>query len=91
MHQAFQVQSASFRQHRVILHRSEAHQDRLEEVVSIVARVIGVLTIEQVRIAVLTTFTVGKAVVIECFKEIAEHYEASLKEYGLTVTLEEVK
>ena len=89
MNQVSKRPSPPFRPHRVILHPSENH--RLEEVAGIVARIIGALPLEQVRMAVWMAFQNSQAVLIECFLETAEYYLEALRGQGLTVTLEEVK
>ena len=77
--------------HAVVLHKDEYHQNRREYVEGALTIVVGVLTREGAKGITETAFRVGRAVVIECPKELAEYYQERLSAYGLTVTVEEVQ
>jgi ATP-dependent Clp protease adapter protein ClpS len=72
--------------HKVILHKDDYHQ--LPYVASALVKVIGALKEAEAEDIAETAFTQGKATVIECPKEVAEHYQEQLQGYGLTVTVE---
>jgi ATP-dependent Clp protease adapter protein ClpS len=72
--------------HKVILHKDDYHQ--VPYVVSALIKVIGALEQGEAESIANTAFTQGLATVIECPKEVAEHYQEQLEGYGLTVTIE---
>ncbi len=74
--------------HKVILHKDDHHQ--IPIVASILMKVIGSLEQSEAESIARTSFTIGSAIVVECPKEIAEHYQEQLTGYGLTVTIEAV-
>ncbi|MGH2509463.1 MAG: ATP-dependent Clp protease adaptor ClpS [Ktedonobacteraceae bacterium] len=75
-------------QHRpnVILHRDDDHQ--IEYVVIILCQVVGALQEAEAQKIATTTCTKVKDVVVTSPLEMAEHYQAQLQRYGLTVTLD---
>jgi ATP-dependent Clp protease adapter protein ClpS len=72
--------------HKVILHKDGYHQTAY--VASALVKVIGALKESEAESIAETAFTQGRATVIECPKEVAEHYQEQLQGYGLTVTIE---
>lgn len=74
--------------YKVILHKDDYHQ--IHYVVSSLLKVIAVLKQGDAESIATEVFTLGRATVIECPKEAAEHYQEQLAGYGLTVTVEAV-
>ena len=74
--------------YKVILHKDDYHQ--IPYVVSSLLKVIRVLEQHEAESIATEAFTLGRATVIECPKEVAEHYQEQLAGYGLTVTVEAV-
>ncbi len=73
--------------HKVILHKDDNHQTVY--VAAALVKVIGVLKEAQAQNIAEIAFTLGRATVIECPKEVAEHYQEQLQGYsGLAVTIE---
>ncbi len=72
--------------YRVILHNDE-HND-VYHVQGALRKVVGFdeVTCHQI---MWTAHTQGKALVIECVLEMAEHYKVGLQREGLTVSIEE--
>jgi ATP-dependent Clp protease adapter protein ClpS len=75
--------------HRVILHKDDSHQ--MHYVAQTLIRVVGTLNQNRAEYIALKAFTMGSAIVVECPKEIAEHYHEQLTAYGLVVTIEAVQ
>lgn len=73
--------------HAVILHRDTALL--VDTVAFVLTFVVTVLTDEEAGEIAQTALEFGRAVVIECPQEAAEHYQLQLTAYGLTVTVEE--
>ena len=72
--------------HKVVLHKDDYH--RVPYVVSALVKAVGALAEGEARSIAETAFSLGRAIVIECPKEAAEHYQEQLQGYGLTVTIE---
>ena len=72
--------------HKVILHKDDYHQ--IPFVASALVKVIGALEQGEAESIAEAAFTQGRATVVECPKEVAEHYQEQLQGYGLTVTIE---
>jgi len=73
--------------HAVILLRDTAIL--VDTIAFVLTFVVTVLTDEEAREIAQTALEFGRAVVIECPQEAAEHYQLQLTAYGLTVTVEE--
>ena len=76
----------SLPRYRVLLHNDD-HND-MEYVVAVLLRTISSLSREQAIAIMLQAHLNGKAQVIVCLKEQAEHYCERLEGYGLTSTIE---
>ena len=71
---------------RVILHNDD--HNTMEHVVESLVRCVPSLTVEAAAAIMLEAHNEGKATVIECPKEAAEHYRDALESRGLTATIE---
>ncbi|MBA2681135.1 MAG: ATP-dependent Clp protease adaptor ClpS [Ktedonobacteraceae bacterium] len=71
--------------HKVVLHRDDVHE--IPYVVVALRRVVS-LSEEEATIIATTAFIEGRAVVIVCPLEAAEHYKEQLAGHGLNVTVE---
>ncbi len=80
------AQIKAFFQHNLILHQDNYH--RIAYVVMALMRVVSSLTDDQACHIVRTAWSEGRALIISCPKEIAEHYQDQLQRYSLTVTVE---
>jgi ATP-dependent Clp protease adaptor protein ClpS len=72
--------------YRVILHNDDVNT--MDHVVKALRRSVPSLTAEEATAIMLEAHHHGRAVVIECPKEAAEHYRARLESFGLTATIE---
>ena len=72
--------------YRVILH-NDAH-NTMDHVVESLIRCVPSLTVEAAAAIMFEAHHEGKATVIECPKEAAEHYRGALESCGLTATIE---
>ncbi len=71
---------------RVILHNDD--HNTMEHVVASLVRCVPSLTVETAAAIMLEAHTEGRATVVECPKEAAEHYRDALEGRGLTATIE---
>ena len=71
---------------RVILHNDD--HNTMEHVVESLVRCVPSLTVEAAAAIMLEAHNEGKATVIECPREAAEHYRDALESRGLTATIE---
>ncbi|MXW25831.1 MAG: ATP-dependent Clp protease adaptor ClpS [Dehalococcoidia bacterium] len=74
--------------YRVILHNDE--HNTMDHVVESLVRCVPSLTVEAAAAIMIEAHNEGKATVIECPKEAAEHYRGALESCGLTATIEPV-
>ena len=72
--------------YRVILHNDE--RNTMEHVVGSLVRCVPSLTVESAAAIMFEAHNEGRATVIECPREAAEHYRESLEGCGLTATIE---
>ncbi|MXY88004.1 MAG: ATP-dependent Clp protease adaptor ClpS [Dehalococcoidia bacterium] len=72
--------------YRVILHNDE--HNTMDHVVESLVRCVPSLTVEAAAAIMIEAHNEGKATVIECPKEAAEHYRGALESCGLTATIE---
>lgn len=72
--------------YRVILHNDDVNT--MDHVVRALLRSVPSLSPGEATSIMLEAHEHGRAVVIECPKEAAEHYRARLESFGLTVTIE---
>ncbi|MCY3882133.1 MAG: ATP-dependent Clp protease adaptor ClpS [Chloroflexi bacterium] len=72
--------------YRVILHNDE--HNTMDHVVESLVRCVPSLTVEAAAAIMIEAHNEGKATVIECPKEAAEHYRVALESCGLTATIE---
>lgn len=72
--------------YRVVLHNDDVNT--MDHVVKALLRSVPSLTREEAHAIMLAAHHHGRAVVIECPKEAAEHYRTRLESFGLTVTIE---
>ncbi len=72
--------------YRVILHNDDVNT--MDHVVRALLRSVPSLTREEATAIMLEAHHHGRAIVIECPKEAAEHYRARLESFGLTATIE---
>lgn len=73
---------------RVVLHNDD--HNIMEHVVESLVRCVPSLTVEAAAAIMLEAHTEGRATVVECPKEAAEHYRDALESRGLTATIERV-
>lgn len=73
---------------RVVLHNDD--RNTMEHVVESLVRCVPSLTVEAAAAIMLEAHTEGRATVVECPKEAAEHYRDALESRGLTATIERV-
>ena len=73
---------------RVVLHNDD--HNAMEHVVESLVRCVPSLTVEAAAAIMLEAHTEGRATVVECPKEAAEHYRDALESRGLTATIERV-
>ena len=71
---------------KVILHNDD--HNSMDHVVRSLRKCVQSLSEEEAVGVLLEAHEAGKAVVIECPKEAAEHYRAGLESCGLTATIE---
>ena len=71
---------------RVVLHNDD--HNTMEHVVESLVRCVPSLTVEAAAAIMLEAHTEGRATVVECPKEAAEHYRDALESRGLTATIE---
>lgn len=71
---------------RVILHNDD--HNSMDHVVRSLRKCVPSLSQEDAEAVMLEAHHEGKAVVIECPKETAEHYRTGLESCGLTATIE---
>ena len=71
---------------RVVLHNDD--HNTMEHVVESLVRCVPSLTVEEAAAIMLEAHTEGRATVVECPKEAAEHYRDALESRGLTATIE---
>ena len=71
---------------RVVLHNDD--HNTMEHVVDSLVRCVPSLTVEAAAAIMLEAHTEGRATVVECPKEAAEHYRDALESRGLTATIE---
>ncbi len=71
---------------RVVLHNDD--RNTMEHVVESLVRCVPSLTVEAAAAIMLEAHTEGRATVVECPKETAEHYRDALESRGLTATIE---
>ena len=71
---------------RVVLHNDD--RNTMEHVVESLVRCVPSLTVEAAAAIMLEAHTEGRATVVECPKEAAEHYRDALESRGLTATIE---
>lgn len=74
--------------YRVILHNDD--HNTMDHVVESLVRCVPSLTVEAAAAIMIKAHSEGKATVIECPKEAAEHYRGALESCGLTATIEPV-
>jgi ATP-dependent Clp protease adaptor protein ClpS len=74
--------------YRVILHNDD--HNSMDHVVESLVRCVPSLTVEAAAAIMFEAHNEGKATVIECPKETAEHYREALEGCGLTATIEAV-
>lgn len=74
--------------YRVVLHNDD--HNTMDYVVLTLRRCVPSLTLEEASKIMLTAHHRGRATVIECPKETAEHYRNCLESAGLTATIEPV-
>ncbi|WP_322795090.1 ATP-dependent Clp protease adaptor ClpS [Tepidiforma sp.] len=74
--------------YRVVLHNDD--HNTMDYVVRTLRRCVPSLTLEEAAEIMLTAHLRGRATVIECPKEAAEHYRHCLEAAGLTATIEPV-
>ncbi|NJO40649.1 MAG: ATP-dependent Clp protease adapter ClpS [Cyanobacteria bacterium CRU_2_1] len=72
--------------YKVLLHNDDLNT--MEYVVQILVKTVASLTIPQAVSIMMEAHTNGVALVITCAQEHAEFYSESLKNYGLTSTIE---
>ena len=72
--------------YRVILHNDD--HNSMDHVVASLVRCVPSLTVEAAAAIMSEAHNEGKATVIECPREAAEHYRESLESCGLTSTIE---
>ncbi len=72
--------------YRVILHNDDVNT--MDHVVRALLRSVPSLAPEEATAIMLEAHHHGRAVVIECPKEAAEHYRNRLESFGLTATIE---
>lgn len=72
--------------YRVILHNDD--HNTMDHVVESLVRCVPSLTFEAAAAIMFEAHNEGKATVIECPKEAAEHYRGALESCGLTATIE---
>ena len=72
--------------YRVVLHNDD--HNRMDHVVESLVRCVPSLTVEAAAAIMVEAHNEGKATVIECPKEAAEHYREALEGCGLTATIE---
>lgn len=73
---------------RVVLHNDD--RNTMEHVVESLVRCVPSLTVEAAAAIMLEAHAEGRATVVECPKEAAEHYRDALESRGLTATIERV-
>ena len=71
---------------RVVLHNDD--RNTMEHVVESLVRCVPSLTVEAAAAIMLEAHTEGRATVVECPQEAAEHYRDALESRGLTATIE---
>ena len=71
---------------RVVLHNDD--RNTMAHVVESLVRCVPSLTVEDAAAIMLEAHTEGRATVVECPKEAAEHYRDGLESRGLTATIE---
>lgn len=71
---------------RVVLHNDD--HNTMDHVVESLVRCVPSLTVEAAAAIMFEAHHEGKATVIECPKEAAEHYRDALESRGLTATIE---
>ena len=71
---------------RVVLHNDD--RNTMQHVVESLVRCVPSLTVEAAAAIMLEAHTEGRATVVECPKEAAEHYRDALESRGLTATIE---
>lgn len=71
---------------RVVLHNDD--HNTMEHVVESLVRCVPSLTVDAAAAIMLEAHTEGRATVVECPKEAAEHYRDALESRGLTATIE---
>jgi ATP-dependent Clp protease adaptor protein ClpS len=71
---------------RVILHNDD--HNSMDHVVRSLRKCVPSLSEEDAEAVMLEAHQTGKALVIQCPKEAAEHYRAGLETCGLTATIE---
>lgn len=74
--------------YRVVLHNDD--HNTMEHVVESLVRCVPSLTVEAAAAIMFEAHNEGKATVIECPRETAEHYREALESCGLTATIEPV-
>ncbi len=74
--------------YRVVLHNDD--HNTMEHVVESLVRCVPSLTVEAAAAIMFEAHNEGKATVIECPRETAEHYREALESCGLTATIEAV-
>jgi ATP-dependent Clp protease adaptor protein ClpS len=72
--------------YRVVLHNDE--HNSMDHVVRSLVSCVPSLTVEDAAEIMLQAHNHGQATVIECPKEVAEHYRDGLESCGLTATIE---
>ena len=72
--------------YRVVLHNDD--HNTMDHVVESLVRCVPSLTVEAAAAIMVEAHTEGRATVIECPKEAAEHYREALESCGLTATIE---
>ena len=71
---------------RVVLHNDD--HNTMEHVVESLVCCVPSLTVDAAAAIMLEAHTEGRATVVECPKEAAEHYRDALESRGLTATME---
>lgn len=72
--------------YRVILHNDD--HNTMDHVVESLVRCVPSLTVDAAAAIMFEAHGEGKATVIECPREAAEHYSGALESCGLTATIE---
>ncbi len=72
--------------YRVILHNDD--HNTMEHVVESLVRCVPSLTVEAAAAIMFEAHNEGRATVLECPRETAEHYREALESCGLTATIE---